>query len=113
STCFCGLCCTLFTFLLSIVFFLGVIVLVLWLVFRPNQAKVYVETADLQQFNLSNGSLAFSLNTSISIRNPNRRISLYYDRIEALAFYGDSRFGFTTLPPFYQGHKNTSMIYPA
>ncbi|CAA7396841.1 unnamed protein product [Spirodela intermedia] len=115
SSCCCGPCCllcTLFKFLLSIIITLGIIVLVLWLVFRPNEGKVYVEKAALSQFSLTNGTLAYNLSMDISIRNPNRRISLYYDYIEAVAYYDDSRFGFTTLPTFYQGHKNTSMLYP-
>ena len=109
----CSLFCSLFKFLLAIVFLLGIVVLVLWLVFRPNEVKVYVETADLQQFDLSNGSLLYNLNTNISIRNPNRRISLYFDSVESVAYYGDFRFGYTTLPPFYLGHKSTAMLNPA
>ncbi|MQM22507.1 hypothetical protein Taro_055560 [Colocasia esculenta] len=116
SSCCCGPCCllcTIFKFLLSIVVTLGVIVLILWLVFRPNAVKVYVEEASLARFDLSaNGTLAYTLNMTVSVRNPNRRIKIYYDYIEARAIYDGSRFGFTTLPPFYQGRKNTSMLYP-
>lgn len=117
SSCCCGPCCllcTLFKFLLSIVITLGVVVLILWLIFRPNPVKVYVEEASLARFNLStDGALSYNLTMSVSVRNPNRRISIYYDYVEARAIYDGSRFGFQTLPPFFQGRKNTSMLYPS
>lgn len=54
--------------------------------------------------------LQFNLAANISIRNPNKKIGIYYDRIEARAFYEDQRFGYDALTPFYQGHKNTSVL---
>ncbi|KAG1331736.1 NDR1/HIN1-like protein 10 [Cocos nucifera] len=109
----CCLLCNLLKFIISIVIILGIIVLVLWLVFRPNQLKVYVDSASLTEFNLTtNNNLQYDLNLTMSIRNPNKRIGIYYDYIEPRAYYDDERFAYTTVPPFYQGHKNTSMIYP-
>ncbi|XP_008780731.2 NDR1/HIN1-like protein 10 [Phoenix dactylifera] len=109
----CSLLCSLFKFLISIVIIFGIIVLVLWLIFRPDQLKVYVDSASLTQFNLSSSNnLQYNLNLSMSIRNPNKRIGIYYDYVEPRAYYDGDRFAFTTVPPFYQGHKNTSMIYP-
>lgn len=107
----CCLLCNLIKFIISIVIILGIIVLVLWLVLRPNAIKVHATSASLTQFSLSNGSLQYNLNVNMSIRNPNRRIGLYYDYIEASSYYDGSRFGFdNSLEPFYQGHKNTSYI---
>lgn len=112
----CGPCsclCSLIKFLISIIVILGIIVLVLWLVFRPNEIKAYVNTADLSQFNLSNNAnLQYNLSLNMSIRNPNKRIGIYYDYIEARAMYDGSRFGYTPLPTFYQGHKNTTELFP-
>ncbi|KAJ3677926.1 hypothetical protein LUZ60_001729 [Juncus effusus] len=110
----CCLLCNLIKFIFSIVIILGIIVLVLWLVLRPNPIKVHATSASLTQFDLSNGStLQYNLTVDMSIRNPNKRIGLYYDSIETQAYYDGSRFGFDTIPPFYQGHKNTSSIEPA
>ncbi|KAG6522900.1 NDR1/HIN1-like protein 3 [Zingiber officinale] len=114
SGCCCGPCClvcNLFKFLLSLVIALGVVILVLWLVFRPNQPKARVETASLTQFDLANSTtLSYNLSFDLTVRNPNRRMSFYYDRLEARAEYDGDRFGFTNLPTFYQGHKNTTVI---
>lgn len=121
------ICCLLSTFikiLLGLLILLGVLVLVLWLVFRPLEVKAYVKTASLTQFNLSTvsgdsnplfvgGRLQYNLSTVIDIRNPNRRIGLYYDWVEASANYEGKRFAWKVLPSFYQGHKNTTTLYPA
>ncbi|XP_020581443.1 NDR1/HIN1-like protein 3 [Phalaenopsis equestris] len=118
SACCCDPCgcllCSLFKLIFSIIITLGIIVLILWLVFRPNELKVAVEDAKLTSFDLSNSSnLNYNLSLSISIRNPNRRISIYYDQIEAVALYDGSRFGYDgSLPVFFQGHKNTTVISP-
>ncbi|CAA7396842.1 unnamed protein product [Spirodela intermedia] len=127
--CFCCLLSTFFKILIGLVILLGVLALVLWLVLRPVEVKAYVRTASLTQFNLSTvggndnfrynltavgrGSIGYNLSTVIDIRNPNKRIGLYYDSIEAIAYYEGERFAWKALPAFYQGHKNTTTLYPA
>ncbi|KAJ6820135.1 NDR1/HIN1-like protein 3 [Iris pallida] len=111
-------CCCLFTTLLkliiSAVVTVGIIALVLWLIFRPHRIQVHVESASLTQFNLtSTNALAYNLTMDISVRNPNRRIAFYYDRIEARAIYDGYRFGYDPqLPAFYQGHDTTTTLRP-
>ncbi|KAL5076568.1 hypothetical protein RYX36_015552 [Vicia faba] len=39
------------------------------------------------------------------IQNPNRKLGIYYDNIETLVFYKDSRFDFQTLETFFQHQK--------
>lgn len=48
----------------------------------------------------------------MSVRNPNKRIGVYYDRMEAGANSDGIRFGFVPLPTFYQEKKNTTTLYP-
>ncbi|XP_010246801.1 PREDICTED: protein YLS9-like [Nelumbo nucifera] len=107
-------CCVLSTFmkvLIAICVALGITVLVLWLVLRPNKMKFYVVTADLSEFNLTNGNtLNYNLSLNMAVRNPNKRIGIYYDRLEAVASYQGERFAWDNLPHFYQGHKNTTNI---
>ncbi|XP_020591649.1 NDR1/HIN1-like protein 10 [Phalaenopsis equestris] len=106
---------SLFKLLISIIIILAVIAVIIWLIFRPNKLKVYVENANLTQFNFTgnnnnNNNLLYNLNLNVSIRNPNKKIGIYYDYIESLAIYDGSRFGFQVLEPFYQGHKNTTVL---
>ncbi|KAB1222554.1 Protein YLS9 [Morella rubra] len=118
-SCLCG---CLFSCLLSLIFQILFTVLVIlalaafifWLLFRPNEVKFYVTDASLTQFNYTSNdnTLHYNLALNVSIRNPNKRIGIYYDRIEANAYYQDQRFDTETLTPFYQGHKNTTVLSP-
>ncbi|KAJ6790520.1 NDR1/HIN1-like protein 3 [Iris pallida] len=116
SDCGCGcLLAALLKLIISVVVSVGVIILVLWLLFRPQRVQVHVESATLTQFNLTNttNALAYNLTMDVSIRNPNRRVAFYWDRIEARAIYDGYRFGYDALPAFYQGHRTTTTLHPA
>jgi hypothetical protein len=110
----CSLLCALFKLIVSIVIVLGIIVLVLWLVFRPNELKSHAESATLTRFDLDNNTLFYNLDVEISIRNPNKRVAFYYDRVQATASYDGTRIAFDGgLPTFFQDHKNTTTINPS
>ncbi|GLT47701.1 hypothetical protein SLA2020_213730 [Shorea laevis] len=113
----CG-CCCLLSFLIKLivtaVIILGLAALIFWLIFRPNIVKFHVTDASLTQFNLaSDNYLHYNLAVNITVRNPNKKIGIYYDRIEANAYYEDQRFATQQLTQFYQGHKNTSYLNPS
>ncbi|CAK7342003.1 unnamed protein product [Dovyalis caffra] len=110
----CG-CCCLITLLLKVIItvavLIGLFILIVWLIFRPiNKVKFHVTDVALTQFNYTNNMLQYDLAANVTIRNPNKKIGIYYDRIQARAFYEDQRFGYQALTPFYQGHKNTSAL---
>lgn len=107
ANCICTCICQILITLLVVV---GIIALVLWLIFRPNTVKFYATDASLTEFNLNNNTLRFNLAMNLTIRNPNKRIGIYYDRIEARAFYQGQRFSTVDLQPFYQGHKTTNNV---
>ncbi|XP_062167258.1 NDR1/HIN1-like protein 3 [Alnus glutinosa] len=113
----CG-CCCLFGFLLklvvSLVVIIGLAALIFWLIFRPTNVKFYVTDASLTEFTFTgNNTLQYNLAVNITVRNPNRKIGVYYDTIEARAYYEDQRFDTESLTPFYQGHKTTSYLNTA
>ncbi|GKV31916.1 hypothetical protein SLEP1_g40570 [Rubroshorea leprosula] len=114
SGCGCGCCLLslLLKLIVTAVVIVGLAVLIFWLVVRPNKVKFSVTDASLTQFNLSDNYLNYNLALNITVRNPNKKIGIYYDRIEANAYYEDERFDTETLTPFYQGHKNTSYLNP-
>ncbi|CAH8354645.1 unnamed protein product [Eruca vesicaria subsp. sativa] len=109
----CG-CCILsviFNILIALAVVIGIAALIIWLIFRPNAIKFHVTDAKLTQFTLgTDNNLQYNLNLNFTIRNPNRRIGVYYDQIEVRGYYGDQRFGASNILPFYQGHKNTSVV---
>ncbi|XP_010452556.1 PREDICTED: NDR1/HIN1-Like protein 3 [Camelina sativa] len=110
----CG-CCILsviFNILIAIAVLLGIAALIIWLIFRPNGIKFHVTDAKLTEFTLdpATNNIRYNLELNFTIRNPNRRIGVYYDQIEVRGLYGDQRFGSSNISPFYQGHKNTTVV---
>ncbi|CAN6810169.1 hypothetical protein YC2023_034107 [Brassica napus] len=109
----CG-CCILsviFNILITLAIVVGIAALIIWLIFRPNAIKFHVTDAKLTQFTLgTDNNLRYNLDLNFTIRNPNRRIGVYYDQIEVRGYYGDQRFGVSNVSPFYQGHKNTTVV---
>ncbi|KAL0555284.1 hypothetical protein IC582_009227 [Cucumis melo] len=108
-------CCLLTTFLkllITIVVVVGIAVLVLWLVFRPHKLTFHVTDAELTRFNISGNQLHYNMALNLTVRNPNNRIGVYYDVIEASPFYKDQRLNTQWLPPFYQDHKTTTVLSP-
>ncbi|MCL7037542.1 hypothetical protein MKW94_026055 [Papaver nudicaule] len=110
-------CCIpkcIFKIIISILIALGIAVLIVWLILRPiNHLNFHVEDATLTQFNVTdNNMLHYNLAVALKLRNPNTKIGVYYDQIEARAFYDGQRFDSVMLTPFYQGHKNTTILRP-
>ncbi|XP_041028193.1 NDR1/HIN1-like protein 10 isoform X2 [Juglans microcarpa x Juglans regia] len=70
--------------------------------------------ASLTQFNFTttNNTLNYKLALNITLRNYNKRVGVHYDGIEAVAYYRKKWFSTVRLTPFYQGHKNTSILSP-
>ncbi|GAB4833266.1 hypothetical protein Ancab_031513 [Ancistrocladus abbreviatus] len=119
--CDCG-CCVLscvLQIIFSILIFIGLIILVFWLIVHPHVLKFHTTDASLTQFSLSsnstansNNTLLFNLSLNFTVRNPNRHIGVYFDQIEINAYYHDQSFSTASLDPFYQGHKNKTDLGP-
>ncbi|KAF8403363.1 hypothetical protein HHK36_011465 [Tetracentron sinense] len=115
SGCGCGCCLISFLFkiIVSVIVMVGIAVLIFWLIVRPNKVKFHVVNASLTEFNLTtNNTLQYNLALNMTVRNPNKKIGIYYDRIEARAYYDDEKFATRSLTPFYQGHKKTDLLNP-
>lgn len=111
-SCGSGRLTTFLKILIIIIIIIGLLVLILWLIFRPNKVNFHVTDTNLTQFNLTANQLTFNLALNVTVRNPNSRIGVYYDTIEATAVYKDQRLQTQTLPPFYQGQKTTAVLRP-
>ncbi|XAR69819.1 hypothetical protein NMG60_11001544, partial [Bertholletia excelsa] len=112
----CGCCGCILSLILKIVLtfiiIAGLVVLAFWLIFRPQRVKFHVTDASLTQFHLNTttNNLQYNLALNLTIRNPNKYIGIYYDRLEARGIYVGQRFDSVELPKFYQGHKNTTVL---
>ncbi|KAI3965782.1 hypothetical protein MKX01_010739 [Papaver californicum] len=100
--------------ILSALVALGILALIVWFILRPiNPLEIHVQDASLTQFNVTdNNILYYNRSVDLNLRNPNKKIGVYYDQIEARAFYDSRRFDSVMLTPFYQGHKNTTVLHP-
>ncbi|XP_062184477.1 NDR1/HIN1-like protein 2 [Phragmites australis] len=109
----CGLFSCLCSILISLLVTVGVLVLILYFVFRPHMIAATVDSASLAQFSLApNSALAYNLTVAMTVRNPNKRVGLYYDSVESLALFQDQRFGYTQLDSFYQGTEASTKLTP-
>ncbi|XP_057499765.1 NDR1/HIN1-like protein 10 [Actinidia eriantha] len=111
--CLCGCLFNLiFKILFSLLLTVGLAAFFFWLILRPNRVRFHVTDAQLTQFDLNttNNLLRYDLALNLTIRNPNKHIGIYYDRLEARAFYEGQRFAAAPLTRFYQRKKNTTVL---
>ncbi|KAF5737413.1 protein YLS9-like [Tripterygium wilfordii] len=123
-----GCCCCLTLFLkiiISIIVIIGIAIFIFWLVVLPRRVKFHLSDIRLKEFNYtntnsmypydltrntSNSMQRYDLAVNITIRNPNRRIKIYYDAIEARAVYNNKIVGSKFMPKFLQGHRSTNVL---
>ncbi|PSR89828.1 hypothetical protein CEY00_Acc30021 [Actinidia chinensis var. chinensis] len=90
----------------------GTVVFIVWLILRPRVPEFRVDSVSLSNFNLSSTSSLLTGNWDVkfAVSNPNHKISLYYDHIEASVFYKDESLSETTVAPFDQGTRNQTVV---
>ncbi|RDX73756.1 NDR1/HIN1-like protein 6, partial [Mucuna pruriens] len=110
--CCCRFLCWTFSILLILIIAIAITIGVIYLVFRPKLPKYSVDQLRISQFNVSdNDSLYASFNVAITARNPNKKIGIYYGGGSHIsAWYMDTQLCEGSLPKFYQGHRNTTML---
>ncbi|KAF3441671.1 hypothetical protein FNV43_RR15586 [Rhamnella rubrinervis] len=106
--CFCVFYNSILIFIISVFIF--------YLIFVPQELKFTVTDASLTRFDYNStasNTLFYNMALNITIRNPNKKVGVYFNRIQALPQYEKKRFSLVTLTnstPFYQGHKNTTIV---
>ncbi|CAH2049773.1 unnamed protein product [Thlaspi arvense] len=101
----------LFAILVATLIIAGTIVFIIWIVLRPRLPHFQVDSVTLSNFNLSSSSLITgNWDVRFTVRNPNHKLSLYYDNIDAFIYYKGESLAETTLPPFVQGKKNQTAM---
>ncbi|XP_047937679.1 NDR1/HIN1-like protein 1 [Salvia hispanica] len=89
-------------------------ILLVWLILRPTKPHFILQDATVFAFNLSGPSLlTATFQITLSARNPNARIGVYYDRLDVYAAYHSQQITLPMrLPPSYQGHKDITVWSP-
>ncbi|KAJ4705383.1 Late embryogenesis abundant protein [Melia azedarach] len=89
-------------------------ILLVWAILRPTKPKFILQDATVYVFNVSNPNfLTSSFQVTISSRNPNDKIGIYYDKLDLYATYRNQQITYrTSLPTTYQGHKEINVWSP-
>ncbi|XP_027336678.1 NDR1/HIN1-like protein 6 [Abrus precatorius] len=111
-SCCCRFLCWTLSMLLILIIALAITIGILFLVFRPKLPKYSVDQLSISQFNVSeNNSLYATFNVTITARNPNKKIGIFYDGGSHIsAWYRNTQLCEGSLPKFYQGHRNTTVL---
>lgn len=96
-----------FAFVIGLLVIFGAITFIVWLVLRPQLPEFRVDSLSISNFSLGNNSLiSFTSQVRLTARNPNKKMTLAYDHIQAFIFYRSDSLSDTTVPPFSQDTKN-------
>ncbi|CAL0301383.1 unnamed protein product [Lupinus luteus] len=112
-SCCCKFFCCIFSTLLILIVAIAITAGVLYLVFRPNLPKYSVdELRIINQFDTSgNNNLFVTFNVTITARNPNKKIGFFYvGGSQITAWYEETQLCEGSLPKFYQGHRNITVL---
>ncbi|KAL2240045.1 NDR1/HIN1-like protein 10 [Sesamum indicum] len=101
----------IFAFVIGLVVIFGTITFIVWLVLRPQLPEFRVDSFSMSNFSLGNNSLvSFTSQVRLTARNPNKKMALAYDHIDAVIFYKSDSLSQTTMPPFSQDTKNETSL---
>lgn len=111
-SCLCKCFCWTISLLLLLIVIIAIVVAILFLVFKPKLPKYSIDGLRITQLSLgSDDSLSATFDVNITARNPNTKIGIYYEGGSSITvFYTGTQLCEGSLPKFYQGHKNTTVL---
>ncbi|RDY07131.1 NDR1/HIN1-like protein 12, partial [Mucuna pruriens] len=102
------ICITVFLLLL------GIIILILWLAYHPSKPRFTVTSAAVYGLNATSPPLmSISMQFNVLIRNPNKRVSIYFDRLSAYVSYRNQPITpHVVLPPLFLEKHSAVALSP-
>ncbi|RWW90091.1 hypothetical protein BHE74_00000772 [Ensete ventricosum] len=113
SRCCRCLCCTLLAVIILIVL-MAAAAGVVCVMFRLRLPKYSVDHLRVSRFSVNDGDMTVGVvfGVTVTARNPNRKIGIYYEEGSELSlWYADERLCTGSFPVFYQGHTNTTVLH--
>ncbi|KAJ6864726.1 NDR1/HIN1-like protein 1 [Populus alba x Populus x berolinensis] len=91
-----------------------IIILLVWAILRPSKPKFILQDATVYAFNVSSPNLLTSnFQVTLSSRNPNDKVGIYYDKLDVYATYRNQQITpRTAIPTSYQGHNEIDVWSP-
>ncbi|XP_057492238.1 NDR1/HIN1-like protein 6 [Actinidia eriantha] len=111
-SCLCRCLCWILSLVTLLLLIVGIIASIIYFVFQPKIPKYSIDGLKITEFNLSNDmSLSATFNVNITARNPNKKIGIYYESGSRISvWYHITQLCEGSLPKFYQGHRNTTVL---
>ncbi|KAK6148723.1 hypothetical protein DH2020_016248 [Rehmannia glutinosa] len=109
--CCCSCCLWITTAILLTLLLAAIAGAVFYVFYRPHRPSFSVNTLQLSRFNLTDTHLTSAFNFSLTARNPNKRITFFYDQISVkILSAGDVDIGDGSFPGFTHGRKNVTTL---
>ncbi|XP_021720549.1 NDR1/HIN1-like protein 1 [Chenopodium quinoa] len=100
--------------ILTFIVLVLLVVFIIWLVLRPTKPRFVLQDATVYAFNVTAPNLlTATFQVTLSSRNPNERIGVYYERLDVHASYRNQQITLPARMPYtYQGHKDVTIWSP-
>ncbi|KAK9093741.1 hypothetical protein Scep_025210 [Stephania cephalantha] len=104
-------CCT---FIVIFLLLAGVTTLIVWLIYRPHRPHFTVVGAAVYDLNTTSPPvISTTMQFTVVTRNPNKRVSIYYDHLSAYVSYRNQQITPpAVLPPLFHERKTTVALSP-
>ncbi|KAL1208799.1 NDR1/HIN1-like protein 10 [Cardamine amara subsp. amara] len=100
----------LFIIFMAFLLILGLILFIFFLIVRPQLPDVYLNSLSVSNFNASNNKVSGNWEFQVQFRNPNSKMSLYYDSVLCGLYYNRESLSETRLQPFDQRKKDQTVV---
>ncbi|XP_057787086.1 NDR1/HIN1-like protein 6 [Salvia miltiorrhiza] len=112
NRCCCKCLCWTVGLLTLLLFIAGATAAIIYLVFQPKLPKYSVDNLRVSDLTLNfDMTLSARFNVRITTDNPNKKIGIYYEKGSRLSvWYKDTNLCQGTIPKFYQGHQNRTVL---
>ncbi|KAG6595157.1 NDR1/HIN1-like protein 1, partial [Cucurbita argyrosperma subsp. sororia] len=100
--------------ILIFLFLVLLTILLIWAILQPTKPKFVIQDATVFLFNVSAANfLSSSIQVTVSSRNPNDNIGIYYDRLDVFAVYRNQQITLrTVIQPSFQDENELNIWSP-
>ncbi|XP_076907138.1 uncharacterized protein At1g08160-like [Bidens hawaiensis] len=95
--------------LLALIVLVGLTILIIWLTIKPKKLVYSIDDASINNYNMSNTNhLNATYNFILRAYNPNKKVSIYHDKVDIAVLYDDETISRGTIHPFHQPKRNAT-----
>lgn len=111
-SCCCKCICWTVSLIVLLLIILGATVGILYLVFKPKLPNYSIDSLKISNLQLNfDMTLYAQFDVKITANNPNKKIGIYYEKGGRLSvWYANTQLCQGSLPNFYQGHQNKTVL---